>query len=233
MPARPASRFRASGRRAVAAAAAIGLVIGRLAGGVPVGAGAAAVCAVVATLARDAVRERRVTRRRRQLLDALRLLVADLESGADPARALEAAGDLCPDRPELARAAQRGPVGPGRRRRAAGQRRPPRPRAGVGVAVGASAGAALAEVLARVAADLAALDEHRRGVTVAVAGPRASAALLAALPGLGLALGAAMGARPLHFLLDVPGGRLVCGLGLLLDAAGLLWIRRILRRAAA
>ncbi len=226
-------RFRAGGSHAVAFATVLGLGAGYLAGGVPVGVGAGAAAAVVAVLVRDAVRSRRIVRRRRGLLGALRLLVADLESGADPARALEAAADLCPDRPELARAARR--ARSGRDTAAVLQDSDdPHVRAlGLAWRLGASAGAALAEVLARVAADLTDLDEQRRAVAVAVAGPRASAAMLAALPALGLVLGAAMGAQPLHFLLAVPGGRLVCGLGLLLDAAGLLWIRRILRRAAS
>ncbi len=87
-------------------------------------------------------------------------------------------------------------------------------------------------MLARVAADLAAADMQRRTVAVALAGPRSSALLLSGLPLLGIALGAAMGARPVPFLLGDPLGRVLCCVGVLLDAAGLLWMRRILRVAA-
>jgi tight adherence protein B len=40
-----------------------------------------------------------------------------------------------------------------------------------------------------------------------------------------------MGARPLPFLLGTPPGRLLCCAGVVLDVTGVLWMRRILRRA--
>ena len=52
--------------------------------------------------------------------------------------------------------------------------------------LGHDTGAALGAVLARVADDLAAAAEQRRAVAVALAGPRASAAVLTGLPLLGL-----------------------------------------------
>ncbi len=97
--------------------------------------------------------------------------------------------------------------------------------------LGEDTGAALAGVLGRVATDLADVDEQRRTVAVALAGPRASAGLLTALPLVGIGLGAAMGARPWEFLFGPPAGRVVCCVGVVLDAAGVFWIRRILSRA--
>ena len=73
--------------------------------------------------------------------------------------------------------------------------------------------------------------DQRRTVAIALAGPRASAALLTALPLLGIALGAAMGARPWAVLLGMPAGRVLSCVGVLLDAVGVLWMRRILTRA--
>jgi tight adherence protein B len=103
----------------------------------------------------------------------------------------------------------------------------------VGIAwqLGEDTGAALAGVLGRVAADLGAADEQGRTVAVALAGPRASAALLTGLPLVGIAMGTAMGARPIAFLTTTQAGRLVCCVGVLLDVAGVLWMGRILRRA--
>jgi tight adherence protein B len=97
--------------------------------------------------------------------------------------------------------------------------------------VAAESGAPLADVLGRVAADLADHEQQQRSVAVALAGPRSSAALLAGLPVIGVALGAAMGARPLGFLFGTPPGRLVCCAGALLDAAGVIWTQRLMLRA--
>ena len=104
---------------------------------------------------------------------------------------------------------------------------------GLAWSLGQDTGAPLAEVLERVADDLAATDEQRRAVLVALSGPRSSAVLLAGLPVVGIALGASMGARPLAFLTAAGAGRLVCLLGVLLDAAGVMWMRRILRQPSA
>jgi tight adherence protein B len=48
---------------------------------------------------------------------------------------------------------------------------------------------------------------------------------------LGVLLGAAMQAHPLDVLLGTPSGRLLCLVGVALDAAGLLWTRRLTSRA--
>jgi len=94
------------------------------------------------------------------------------------------------------------------------------------------AGAPLAAVVERVAADLDAVEEQRRAVAVALAGPRSSAAVLAGLPALGLLLGASMGGRPLAFLVGSPAGVGVGVAGLVLDLLGLWWMRGILRWAS-
>ena len=64
-----------------------------------------------------------------------------------------------------------------------------------------------------------------------LAGPRATAVLLALLPVFGLAMGNALGADPLAVLVGTPVGRGCLVLGLLLEVAGLLWTARITRRA--
>lgn len=234
----PVAGVRRTGGRRPGARAAHGLVLvglsgtaaGWAAGGAPVAAGTGAVLLALAVLARDTARGRRSARERRRLLDAFRLLVADLEAGAGPAQALGAAGEVCPHRPEFRQAAVAAAAGRDAAAALAASGDPHVRALGLAWALGAASGAALADVLGRVAADLAEVDARRRAVAVAVAGPRASALMLSGLPALGLVLGAAMGAHPLSFLLAGP-GRIVGGAGLLLDAAGLCWIRRILRRA--
>jgi tight adherence protein B len=168
--------------------------------------------------------------RRRSLLAGVRLLALELEAGSRPAAALTAAAGASTMHAESFAAAARvahagGDVGEAL---ATG---PNLAALGRAWHVAAVAGVPLANVLGRVATDLAADDDQRRHVASALAGPRSSAALLAGLPVLGIALGAAMGARPLAVLFGTPAGRLLCCVGVLLDATGVLWTHRLMRRA--
>lgn len=97
--------------------------------------------------------------------------------------------------------------------------------------VAATSGAALAPAIDRVADALQDDIDLRRDVTSILAGPRATANLLAGLPVVGLLLGTAIGADPVGFLFGSgPGiGCLVTAAAL--DSAGLAWARRISRRA--
>jgi len=99
--------------------------------------------------------------------------------------------------------------------------------------VALSVGAPLADVIARVAADLEAREELARQLRTTLTGPRASAAMVAALPLVGLVLGSAMGARPVSVLMDTHAGHLLLVLGVSFDAVGVLWTQRMVRRAAA
>lgn len=62
-----------------------------------------------------------------------------------------------------------------------------------------------------------------------LAGARASARLLVAMPAFGLLLSAGIGAQPVRFLLHTPAGWLLLSIGVGLDALGLGWLRRIER----
>ena len=86
-------------------------------------------------------------------------------------------------------------------------------------------------MLERVAADLSVQREHDAAVAAALAGPRSSAAVLAALPVLGVLLGIAMDADPLGLLLATPAGQLLCLVGVGFDVLGLLWTRRLANAA--
>jgi tight adherence protein B len=95
------------------------------------------------------------------------------------------------------------------------------------------AGAPLAASLEGLAAALRAQEEARRERETALAAPRATAAVMTALPGVGLLLGAALGADPLAVLAGTPLGRGSLLLGGALWLAGRWWIRRLVAVAVA
>ncbi len=218
-------------RRAGALVAAGGLLVLGRAAGPALAVGAAAVSMTVLVLVRQAAAARRERDAEWRLLTALRVLIADLRAGAGVSAALAgAAAAAGPYEPDFVRAAAA--AGDGRVAEALAQAHSPR------LAVLAHAwrvadrvGAPLADTLDGVAHDLVARADTGRAVAGAVAGARASAALLAGLPLLGLLLGAAMGARPSAFLTGPGAGRLVCCLGLVLDAAGFAWTQWLVRAA--
>jgi tight adherence protein B len=97
--------------------------------------------------------------------------------------------------------------------------------------VASSTGAGLAAGLDRVAEGLRAERALHETVRAELAGPRSTAALLAALPVFGLLLGAGLGADPLRVLLHTPSGLACLLLGGLLEAAGIAWTASIARGA--
>jgi tight adherence protein B len=101
-----------------------------------------------------------------------------------------------------------------------------------GWAVSERSGAPLATVMERLADDLRSRYHQRRNVLAQLAGPRATAVLLAVLPVVGVLLAAGTGARPLDVLLGTPIGQVVLLIGVGLDALGALWCMRILRSAS-
>jgi tight adherence protein B len=90
-------------------------------------------------------------------------------------------------------------------------------------ALSARSGASMTALLAGVRTDLIADRDTRAAVRAAVAGPRASALLLAGLPVLGLLMGAALGADPARVLLRTAAGAGALTAGVLLDLLGLVW----------
>ena len=92
-------------------------------------------------------------------------------------------------------------------------------------------GIPLAEILSRAAADIAGRAEHAARTEASLAGPRATAIILTFLPLLGVALGQAMGANPLHVLNRGVLGGVLCVVGAALIAAGLWWTAAILNGA--
>jgi tight adherence protein B len=94
-------------------------------------------------------------------------------------------------------------------------------------------GCPLADVLTAVEDDLRARHRRQLELRTATSGPRAAAALLAGLPVLGLAMGSGVGAHPWAVLTTTPAGQLVLVTGVLLELAGVAWVGRLLRAAAA
>lgn len=90
-----------------------------------------------------------------------------------------------------------------------------------------SSGAPLADVLERVDADLGARRRHRARIIAELATATVTVRLLAMLPLLGLGLGHALGADPVHVLLHTRIGAVCALTALALQVVGLLWADRI------
>ncbi|MDQ1306666.1 MAG: tight adherence protein [Actinomycetota bacterium] len=95
------------------------------------------------------------------------------------------------------------------------------------VSRGSGAGLArAAEQLGRSALDS---EQIRREMSAELAGPRATAAVLAMLPAVGLLLGSGLGGSPVSWLLGTPLGWAALAIGLALEGLGLLWVRSMVR----
>jgi tight adherence protein B len=174
------------------------------------------------------------------LSDALGVLVSELRAGAHPADAVQTAADAyagaSPDVTQalasVAAAARLGgdvpvvlsSVGPV-------HVRPWLTRLAEAWALAERYGIPLAEVIDAVRRDT----EHRvrfaAEVQSRLAGPRATAAVLAGLPLLGLALGQAVGAAPWRVLSATPAGQLLLVIGTGLACGGVLWSARLVSGA--
>lgn len=97
--------------------------------------------------------------------------------------------------------------------------------------IGAERGGTFATVIEGLAVALRDEEAQRQEVASQLAGPRATARLLAGLPLLGLAMAAALGANPLAFLFGTLPGATCLSLGVGLDILGLLWTGRLARAA--
>lgn len=94
-------------------------------------------------------------------------------------------------------------------------------------------GAGLAAGLDRLEGALRAERDQRADLRAQLAGSRSTAVMLAGLPVLGLLLGTALGADPLHVLLHTGPGLGCLLVGGVLEGVGLWWALRIVRGAEA
>jgi len=195
----------------------------------------AAVCAAITTSALRAKRAAGVASARRGAeLEILAALAAELRSGRHPAAALNAirtsVGTPADDDLEAALSAARatatlgGDVSASLRRSGASGALS---KLAAAWQLSEECGAPLADLVTQVARDVRAIVELHRAAHVELTGARATGLVLAVLPLLGVALGAAMGAHPLRVLFHTPAGA-VCAIGgLTFELAGLAWVRRL------
>jgi len=162
-------------------------------------------------------------------VQALTSLVAELRSGQPPERALiYAAGSPCAW-PAAARAAvSGGDIAAALRADAAGHG----PLMSLAVCWQASVrhGAALSDAVGRIATGARAAQSARASMAAELAGPRATARVLALLPVIGVALGMAMGAQPLQWLTSSRPGWVCMVGGVALALTGTWWTSRIAAR---
>lgn len=162
-------------------------------------------------------------------------LTAELRVGAHPAAACAAAADDCTDpvadafRTAAARARLGGSAAAGFRG-APGSVTDIFERVAAVWTVADRHGLALAELLQAVRLDMQGRQRFRRRTEAGLAGARATAAVLAGLPVLGIGLGHLMGAAPLSVLLGGGVGGILLVVGSALGCAGLLWTDRITRQ---
>lgn len=171
--------------------------------------------------------------RLRALADGLGALAADLRSGRSLGAATGAAVAACADEecgPELARALRApsafpsGPLDP--------QLREALGRISAAVLLSGRTGCSLAAVAGAVEDDLRARHRQRLELRSGTAAAKASAALLAGLPLLGLAMGNGVGADPWGVLTRTGVGQVLLVAGVGLEVAGLAWSRHLVARAA-
>lgn len=177
--------------------------------------------------------------RRTATIELCEALAAELRAGRNPAEAVRRAIEVTPPsfadelRPTLAAAEAGTDVSEtlweaGARPGAAGLRR-----LAVCFRVGVVAGGAFAPAVERLGVALRDEEAARQDVNAQLAGARATARLLAALPFLGTVLGAGLGVHPFAFWFGSLAGFGCLVVGVLLDVLGLLWMGRLARAAEA
>ncbi|WP_046314784.1 membrane protein [Mycobacterium sp. UM_Kg1] len=184
---------------------------------------------------RRRLRRRRVSAESRALETALDALVGELRVGAHPVRAFAVGAAEAGHRVVAAglggvaaRARLGADVATGLRDAAAASALPAQwERLAAYWQLGEQHGLAIAALMQAAQRDITARHRFSARAEAGMAGARASAALLAGLPVLGVALGQLIGARPIGFLLGAGGGGMLTLIGMSLVCAGLLWSDRI------
>jgi tight adherence protein B len=220
-------RVRASAWTLPAAAAVLGWAV---AGSVVLAAAAGVATRAVTRTASARQDRRRAADRRAAAVDLVTALAAELRGGAEPRVALAAAcGAAFASVAAAARSPATDPAG-ALRTVAAAEGSELLADLAAAWQVTDVAGAGLAGPATRLAESARAADAVRRELDAALAGPRATAALLSMLPVAGVLLGSGLGADPLAFLVSSGDGRVVLLAGTLLIAAGVSWTESIVRR---
>jgi tight adherence protein B len=228
------------GRQGAACMAAGGALAAAVLLPLPTALALFAVAATAGSRYRRRRRMRRTVDEGRSLEAALDVLVGELRVGSHPVRAFE-----------IAAAETAGAVGTSLHAVAARAKLGADVTAGLRAAERSSAlpahwdrlavcwqlatdhGLAIATLMRAAQRDIAERQRFSVRVASGMAGARATAAILAGLPALGVLLGQLIGARPLSFLLGGGAGGWLLVVGSALACAGLLWSDRITERAEA
>lgn len=219
-------------RRALAVGAGLVCAIAVLGISIPAAVAAGVLGGGVTYLVLDVLQTRRRNFDANRDIEGLRAIAAELRSGQSIDSALLAAASISSERTA-------------RRYRAAsnavllGADAIPGLLAGSAVAqsvgrvwrLAIATGCPIADPVSNLEIDAQSQRQHNRQIDALLAGPNATAALLAALPIFGLLMGSAIGANPLRVLSATPigGGALIVGTAL--TVAGILWTRIIVSRA--
>jgi tight adherence protein B len=195
----------------------------------------AAIAAVAGASVLGLVRRQRLARKEADAADRVvemtDLLVAELAAGLPPGQALAHAAESWPDLLPVVEADRLGADVPeALRTLAALPGRHDLRLVGAAWEVALRTGGGLAEPLARIAAGIRANRVTARIVGSELASARATARLVAVLPGAALLMGTSDDARPVAFLLTEPWGLACLASGLACGLAGLWWIEAIARR---
>lgn len=200
-------------------------------------AAAAVVAVTVAARWRRHANQARRASESTELQGALEVLVSELRVGAHPVSAFEvAAGEVtglvaATLRAVAARARLGGDVAAGLRS-VAGRSvlRAHWERLAVCWQLAETHGLAIATLAQAAQRDIVERERFSARVNSALAGARTTAAVLAGLPVLGIALGQLIGADPVGFLLSGGAGSWLLAAGVTLACAGLVWSDRIIAR---
>ncbi|WP_067574935.1 type II secretion system F family protein [Nocardia acidivorans] len=222
------SRFRGPSRVTMVRIAAVSALSSMLLFGVGPLVAAIVVAGTLASRRRRARSDRVRSAQSVQLLEGLETVIGELRIGAHPSAAAEIAAveTTGPTAHAFAVSAARsrlGGSGAEAFRRTATAIPEELSRLAEAWQVADRHGLALAELLTATRLDLLGRRRFRDRTRAALAGARATAAVLALLPLLGIALGQLMGAAPLYVLFRSAAGAWLLPLGATLTCAGLLW----------
>ncbi|OSC26723.1 hypothetical protein B8W69_16100 [Mycobacterium vulneris] len=183
---------------------------------------------------------RRATAGGDALHSALEVLVGELRAGSHPVRAFGIAADdtagavAAALRSVAARARLGADVAAGLAAAARGSALPVHwERLALCWRLASDNGLGIATLMRAAQRDIAERQRFSARVSASMAGARATATILAALPVLGVLLGQLIGARPLGFLLGGHAGGWLLLVGSTLACVGLLWADRIADRVAS
>lgn len=173
-------------------------------------------------------RRRRARLAAQECADGARILASLLRSGQIPTAALSEAAKECPQfQPAAAASALGADVSSVMRDRSTQPGCEGLGAVAAAWSVSERSGAPVAQVLARVAADLRRRQQLRAVVDSELAAARATGQIMAVLPFAAIGLGFAAGTNPVAFLVGGVPGQLLLLAGVLLTAAGVLWIDKL------